>query len=125
MVLPLLRAALPDAKVSSWIEDVDYRTFPLVSIRRDGGVRHETRPTKLSLPVVELAAFSDAGLVEAEELYDTALEALYAAVAAQTQTGAGYLHSIKETVGATQRESPYVDTWMVQGAIRLGLRPSG
>ena len=79
----------------------------------------------LSLPEVELAVFSGAGLVETEELYDEALEALYAAVAAQTTVdGVGYLHSIKETQGATQSPSPFPDTWMVQGQIQLGVRPS-
>jgi hypothetical protein len=124
VVLPLLRAALPDVKVSTWIEDVDYRTFPMVAVRRAGGARHATRPNQFSLPVLELSAFSNVGLVEAEELYEDVLESLYGAVDAQTQTPAGYLHSIKETEGATQRESPFPDTWTVQGSVRLGLRPA-
>ena len=39
VVLPLLRAALPDVQIRSWIDDVDYRMYPLVSVRRVGGFR--------------------------------------------------------------------------------------
>lgn len=123
LVLPLLRQALPDASVVSWIPDVDHRTFPLVLVRRVGGARHADHPTKLSLPVVELSVFSSAGLVECEDLYENALEALYAAVRRQTVVdGVGYLHSIRETQGATQSASPFPDTWMVRGSVRFGLR---
>ena len=71
-----------------------------------------------------MAAVSADGPIEAEELYDDALEALYDAVRQQiTVEGVGYLHSIRETQGATQAPSEVPDTWMVQGSIRLGLRP--
>jgi hypothetical protein len=83
VVLPLLRALLPGVQVSSWIPDIDYRTFPLVLVRRTGGIHHP-RYNDLSLPVIELSAFSREGLVETEELYETALLALYASVSDQT-----------------------------------------
>ncbi|EFV12944.1 hypothetical protein [Segniliparus rugosus] len=124
VVLPILRAALPrDVKVGSWIEDVDQRSMPLVNIRRVGGFRHETRPRHLALPIVEMSAFGADGLVETEQLYERALEALYDAVRDQTQTEAGYLHSIKETMGAMQLGSTFQDSWRIQGLIRLGVRP--
>ena len=65
----------------------------------------------------------DGGLPETEQLYEDALEALYEAVRKQTQTDAGYLHSIKETLGATQFSSLFQDSWRVQGLIQLGIRP--
>lgn len=124
VVLPILRAALPDnVKVGSWVEDIDYRTFPMVNIRRVGGKRHETKPKKLALPVIEMTAYGTEGLIETELLYEDALEALFDAVEAQTQTDAGYLHSIKETMGATQFSSLFQDSWRIQGLIQLGVRP--
>ena len=58
VLLPLLRNALPtNVKVGSWVEDIDYRWFPMINIRRIGGARHEIRYTDLSLPVVEMTAF--------------------------------------------------------------------
>jgi hypothetical protein len=48
--------------------------------------------------VVEMTAYSADGLPEAETLYEDALEALYAAVEAQTQTPAGYLHACPQLV---------------------------
>lgn len=124
VVLPILREALPGVTVSSWIEDVDTRTFPLVSVRRIGGTRHPIRYNRLSMPTVELSAFTDAGIVETEDLYERALEALYAAVAAQTVVpGVGYLHSLTEAQGATQSPSFFPDTWMVRGTFRTALRP--
>jgi hypothetical protein len=96
-----------------------------VSVRRVGGTRHKTRYNQLGLPVIDLAVFSDEGLVEAEELYEEALEALYAGVREHTPIqGVGYLHSLKGLRGLSGPVSPFPDTWMVQGALRLGLRPA-
>ena len=124
VVLPLLRQALPDTvKVGSWVEDIDYRNFPIINVRRVGGVRHDRKPTDLALPVIEMTAYGIEGLPETEQLYEDALEALYEAVRLQTLTDAGYLHSIKETMGATQFSSLMMDSWRVQGLIQLGVRP--
>lgn len=110
-------------KIVSWGADIDYRTFPFINVRRVGGERHETRPTELALPVIEMTAYTDVGLPETEQLYEDALEELYAAVRNQTQTPWGYLHSIKETFGATQFSSLYQTSWRIQGLIQLGVRP--
>lgn len=124
VLLPLLRNALPDTvKVGTWVEDIDYRHFPMINIRRIGGARHEWRNNELALPVVEMTAYGIEGLPETEQLYEDALEALYEAVRLQTQTEAGYLHSIKETMGATQFSSLFQDSWRIQGLIQFGVRP--
>jgi hypothetical protein len=70
-----------------------------------------------------MTCFGIEGLIETEKLYETALEALYEAVRLQKQTPAGYLHSIFETMGATQFSSLFMDSWRVQGLIQLGVRP--
>lgn len=123
IVLPILRDALPGVRCGSWVEDVDHRVYPFINVRRIGGTRHERRPNELALPVIEMTAYGDKGLVETETLYDDALEALYAAVRRQTQTPSGYLHSIKETMGMTQFSSKFMDSWRIQGLIQLGVRP--
>lgn len=128
VVLPILRAvpALEDVKIGTWVEDIDRRRFPMINIRRFGGTRHATHPTRLDLAVIEMAALTktpEGDMVAAETLYATALEALYEAVRKQTQTDAGYLHSIFETMGATQFSSPFQDSWRIQGLIQLGVRP--
>lgn len=126
VVIPILRDALVPGKaktVGSWIPNINHRDFPLVNVRRLGGFRHAGHPTKLSLPVIEMTVYHQDGLVACEKLYEDALEVLYDAVKKQTQTEAGYLHSIKETMGATQFSSEYMDSWRVQGLIALGLRP--
>jgi len=123
VVLPIIREALPDVTVTSWGADIDYRDFPLINIRRVGGVRHGERPDLLDKPVIEMTAYTTVGLPETELLYMDALEALYDAVRKQTQTDAGYLHSIKETMGMTQFSSLFMDSWRVQGLIALGVRP--
>lgn len=123
IVLPILREALPGVRVGSWVEDIDYRTFPLMNVRRIGGVRHDRRPKDLGMPVIEMTAFTTEGLPETEQLYEDALEALYDAVRRQKETPDGYLHSIKETMGATQFSSLFMDSWRVQGLIQLGVRP--
>jgi hypothetical protein len=125
VVLPILRAypALVGVTVTTWVPDIDYRDFPLINIRRVGGFRHDTRPDLLDKPVIEMTCYGIEGLPETEMIYMNALEALYEAAQSQTQTDAGYLHSIKETMGMTQFSSLFMDSWRVQGLIALGVRP--
>lgn len=124
VVLPLLRGdkRLEGVTVTTWIPDIDYREFPLINIRRIGGIRNPDGPTLHSLPVIEMTAYSNASLIECEELYETALEVLYDSVSHQTRTDAGYVQSLYETMGATQFSSLFQDSWRVQGLLRLCVR---
>ncbi|CAA79398.1 tail terminator [Fromanvirus L5] len=121
---PILRSdpRLEGVTVTTWVPDVDFREFPMINLRRIGGTRNPNAPTLHTLPVVEMTAYTRDGLIETEELYETALEVLYDAVENGTQTPAGYLTSIFETMGATQFSSLYQDSWRIQGLIRLGVR---
>lgn len=125
IVLPILRSAetLEGVSIGTWIEDIDLREFPMINIRSVGGARHETEPLLFGKTVIEMTAYGTEGLPETELLYMDALEVLYEAVKYQTQTEAGYLHSIKETLGMTQFSSLFMDSWRVQGLIALGVRP--
>lgn len=123
VVIPVLREALDGMKVGSWVEDVDYREFPMLNVRRVGGYRNMRYPLKLDLAVIELTAYGTEGLIETEKLYSDALEALYEAAEKQAHTPAGYIHSVKETMGMTQFSSLFMDSWRVQGLIQVGVRP--
>ncbi|QBJ00211.1 tail terminator [Mycobacterium phage Pharaoh] len=122
VVAPLLREGLPGVTVTTWVPDIDWREFPMVNVRRIGGIRNPKAPLLHMSPVIEMSAYSNEGLIECEELYDEALEVLYEAVRNQTPTDAGYLQSMYETMGATQFSSLYQDSWRIQGLIRLGVR---
>ncbi|ASR86131.1 tail terminator [Mycobacterium phage BobSwaget] len=124
VVAPILRAdpRLEGVTVVTWVPDIDFREFPMLQVRRIGGTRNVNAPKLHTLPVIELTAYTTEGLIETEELYETALEVLYDAVHNQTQTDAGYLTSIFETLGATQFSSLFQDSWRIQGLIRLGVR---
>lgn len=121
IILPVLREALPGVTIGSWYRDVDYRTFPIINIRRLGGVG--TDPKRLDLPVIEMTVYSQESLPAAENLYMDAREVLLDMVERQTVTPSGYLHSFTETMGPTPFDSPFEDTWRVQGLIQLGVRP--
>lgn len=121
IVLPLLREHLPDVMITSWIPDPDDRSFPLLNVRRLGGPSVE--PDLLDRPVIEVNAYSRDGLVATEDLYLDARSVLFRAVRNQTVTPAGSLSSFREPVGPTPVDSPFDDTWRVQGLIRLGVRP--
>lgn len=125
VVLPLLRARLdPSVTCTSWIADIDHgRTWPVVNVRRLGGLPKDV--DFLDKPVIELTAYSDQGLVPTEDLYMDARQILWDAWKNQTVVpGVGYIHSYFETFGPTQFDSPYDDTWRIQGLIQLGLRPA-
>lgn len=125
VVIPLLRdwPALDGVHIGSWVEDIDYREFPMINIRRVGGTRNMTYPNGLDVPVIEMTAYSIEGMPECEHLYNRALEALYDAVLHQKQTDTGYLHSINENMGMSQFSSLFMDSWRIQGLLKLGLRP--
>lgn len=106
----------------SVVPDVDLRTYPMISIERDGGTRLPGAPGRLSHPVLKLTAVSADGPVAAEELYEEALDALFDAAAQTSVPGTGALHSIRETRGATQVPSKYPDTWAVEGQIGITIR---
>lgn len=122
VLLPLLRDEIPGVTFSSWLEDVDTRTYPLVLVRREGGTALDIE--RLDRPNVEFSAITDQGLVDTEELYSEVRNAVFRMVRAQVTTPFGYLHSFTEVLGPTQVDSPFDDTWRVMGLIRLGLRPA-
>lgn len=121
IILPVLREALPGVTIGSWYRDIDYRTFPILNIRRLGGVGPD--PKRLDLPVIEMTAYTQESLPATENLYMDAREVLLDMVERQTVTPSGYLHSFTETMGPTPFDSPFEDTWRVQGLIQLGVRP--
>lgn len=121
VIIPVLREKLPGVTITSWVPDVDYRTYPLLNIRRLGGLPVDV--ARLDRPVIEMTAYTRDGLVETEDLYLDARQVLWEMVQNQTVTAFGYLHSFFETMGPTQFDSPYDDSWRVQGLIQLGLRP--
>ena len=121
VVIPVLRELLPGVTVGSWIADTDYRTFPIINVRRLGGLAPDVK--RLDHAVIELTAYSREGLEETEDLYLDARQILWDMVDKQTVTPSGYLHSFLETFGPTQFDSPFNDSWRVQGLIQLGVRP--
>jgi len=125
VVVPILRDAIGDeAHISTWVDDVDYRNYPIVNVRRLGGYRSRNRWSGLDMPVIEMTAYHDEGLIEAEELYNKALEALFDAKDNQKVVDAGSISYMRETMGMTQFSSLFQDTWRVQGLIQLGIRPN-
>lgn len=126
VALPILRAGFPDweeFQIGTWGEDIDLRKFPMINVRSVGGLPHATEPDLLNFPVIEMTVYSDEDVETSEELYMDAFKILSDAVKRQTQTPAGYFHSIKTNMGMTQFSSPFMDSWRTQGLIRLGVRP--
>ncbi len=124
VVLPLLKARL-DApiEVVSWGSDVLDRTFPYIMIRRLGGLPVDV--DLLDRPVIEMTAYGSESLAATEDLYLDARQVLWEAWKNQTVVPTkGYIHSYFETLGPTQFDSPWDDTWRIQGLIQLGLRPA-
>lgn len=127
VVLPYLEEALlpdyPDLTVGSWIPNVKHRTFPLLNVRRLGGL--PVRPDLLDRPVIELTAFTQVDLPTTEQLLLDARMALFSMKERQVVIpGVGYIHSYFETMGPTQFDSLIGDTWRVQMLVQLGLRPT-
>lgn len=122
IALPILKAGLPGVQVVSWVPDVADRQFPIVGVRRLGGL-----PVDVDMydrAVIEVTAYSDTNLVDCENLCLDARQLLWNAWKAQTVVpGKGSIGSYFETLGPTQFDSPYDDTWRVQYLVQLGIRP--
>lgn len=143
VVRPILVAGLPEhVTVVTWTPDVDHRTgapsipgpdlrrYPIVKIRRMGGSANQKRPDLLDRAVIELTAYSTAtdshyvGYGGTEDLLLDAQYLIHQAIRFQTVVeDIGYLHSYFQTMGPTQFDSPFDDTWRWQSLIQLGLRP--
>ena len=121
ILLPALREALPGVLVTSWIPDVDRRSYPLVNIRKVGGIPVDM--DVLDRQTIEIQAIGDESLAATEDLFYDSRYAIWEMVKNQTVTPAGHLHSFTDSSGAMQLESPYTDTWRIQGLIQLGVRP--
>lgn len=122
IALPILKAELPGVRVTSWGTDVDDRVFPWVNIRRLGGLPVDV--DMFDRAVVEVTAYTDTNLIDCENLLLDARQVLWNAWKAQTVVPAkGSIGSYFETLGPTQFDSPYDDTWRVQYLVQLGIRP--
>lgn len=131
--MPVLRTRLPGVTVVSWVPGVEDRppvrtgttTFPMVQIRRLGGIIPVWMdPKRFDRPVIELTAYTATSLEDTEDLLLDARQIIWEMVDSQTVVeGVGYLHSYFETLGPTQFDSPFEDTWRVQTLIQVGVRP--
>lgn len=125
VILPVLREELgpkwPGLMVTSWVPNVEKRRFPLLNVRRLGGLPVDVE--LLDRPVVEITAFTEDDLPTTEKLLQDARLVLWRMWKNQTVTPAGYIHSYFETMGPTQFDSGMADTWRVQMLVQLGLRP--
>jgi hypothetical protein len=124
VVIPILREALdnPDLTIGSWIEHVKDRTYPLINVRRLGGLAVD--PRLLDRAAIELTAYTEDGLAATEHLLLDAQEAIWDAYRLQkTVSDVGYIHSYRQTMGPTQFDSPFDGVWRIQSLIQLGLRP--
>ncbi len=122
VLIPALRDEFPEAKVGSWVEDIDFRTYPIINIRRLGGLAVD--PQMLDRAVIELTVFGDEDLPTTEDLLYRVREFIYQMHRSQTVVSGGSINSYRETLGPTQFDSPFEDTWRVQMLIQLGVRPS-
>lgn len=125
VIIPVLRSELasdwPGLTVSSWPANVENRTYPLLNVRRLGGLPVDVE--RLDRPVVEVTAYTGVDLPTTENLLLDARQVLWEMVQKQVTTDAGHLHSYFETMGPTQFDSRVDDVWRVQMLVQLGLRP--
>jgi hypothetical protein len=122
VLFPVLRPQFPGVSFVSWEPDVDYRVYPMVKVRRLGGLGPD--PTRLDKPTIEITCYTRDGLVATEDLYLDVRQVIWGMVRNQSVVdGVGYLHSFFETLGPTPFDSEFDDSWRVQGLIQLGVRP--
>lgn len=122
IIIPILRANIPEAQVVSWVPKTDDRVFPIINVRRAGG--YPVDPRLLDRGTVEITSYGNVCYEDTESMLIKAQIVLWDAVQNQTVVdGVGYLHSYRQTFGVTQFDSPYDNTWRVQSLIQFGFRP--
>src|SRR5690554_7675504 len=103
IILPVLREALPGVLVTSWIPDVDRRSYPLVNIRKVGGIPVDM--DVLDRQTIELQAIGNESLAATEDLYYDARYVIWEMVKNQTVTPAGHLHSFRSEEHTSELQS--------------------
>lgn len=123
IVLPILKAEFsPGVQVVSWVPDIQDRTLPLINVRRLGGLPRDV--DMYDRAVIEVTAYTGTNLMDCENLLLDARQVLWNAWKAQTVVpGKGSIGSYFETLGPTQFDSPWDDSWRVQYLVQLGIRP--
>lgn len=123
VMLPVLREGLGQGvMVTTWMPDLGHRTYPLLNVRREGGGSSAYR-SLLDRPIMILEGYSRDGVAGAENLVMDSLFILEDAVAKQTLTDVGYLHSMVDSGGIISLPTDLQDVWVTQAIIRVGIRP--
>ena len=121
VLLPYLRDNLPGVQVVSWVPDIPQRQFPLLNIRRLGGL--PKHPRLLDRAVIEMTCYGDVDLASTENIFLDARTLVWDLFDKQIVTPKGTISSYFETMGPSQFDSPFEDTWRVQSLTQLGMRP--
>src|SRR5688572_7970941 len=82
VLLPILKDGLPGVQVVSWVPDVEDRQYPIINVRRLGGLPEDVN--LLDKPVVEITAFHNLNLAACENLLLDARQVIYDAWKNQT-----------------------------------------
>lgn len=126
IVIPYLKAQLaedwPGVDVGSWVKDVDSRTYPYVNVRSIGGFNTSDLDL-MRFQTIEVTAYGNKDLPDTENLLLDAQKCIWDMADRQVVTDKGHIHRVFTTMGMTQFDSPYDDSFRAQLLIQLTLRP--
>lgn len=123
VIFPILREALPQTQVVSYVPEISDRSYPLLVARRSGGVAVDME--LLDRCRVDIQVWHHEGMGAAEELALSARAALLQAWKQQRVIGGASIGRIVETSGPNHVRDPGDSAWRVQCSYELFIRPHG
>lgn len=123
VILPILREALPDVQVVSFVPELSDRAYPVLLARRSGGSAIDME--LLDRCRVEFQLWHPDSPGAAEDLALSARASLVQAWKDQRVVGGASIGRITESSGLTFARDPGDAAWRVQSSYELFIRPHG
>lgn len=121
IILPVVREAIPEAQVVTWIPDLPQREYPLILIHRAGGTALDMELA--DRPTLDIQVFSKDSLADAEELALRVRGALLDAWKSQELiSGKGYINFVREMSGPNSVPDPGANAWRIQMLLSVIIR---
>lgn len=121
VILPVVRREIPEAQVVTWMPELKDRTYPLILIRRVGGIAYDAELA--DRPTVDIQVYHKESLAAAEGLALRVRGALVGAWKSQEVVdGKGTVNFIREMSGPNYVRDPGDNAWRIQMMLSILIR---
>ena len=123
ILLPIIREAVPSAQVATVMPEVSHKDYPLILVRRVGGVA--INMDLLDRVTVDIQVFHNGTMAEAEDIALAVRGSLWSAYRKQRViAGKGHIGYFTEMSGPGSVASDIPGVWRYQALYSVRIRPA-